>query len=177
MHREGDLYVFTVTQSMNLCILSQFSCGENDKNAHINVMVTLCIIEYTQHSSQCKIEKKIWWTNVSLVFTFYCSSTVIHLVTYLNPTPLSSTLYIVKDISGFYIPAHMLEGQIPYHSGSDPCFFLLLRRKSQGWVMEFHDICPSNWADFCQYRHISLLFHGWTGNSCAIINPLGTSCN
>ncbi len=21
----------------------------------------------------------------------------------------------------------------------------------EGWVMEFHDICPSKWADFCPY--------------------------
>ncbi len=27
--------------------------------------------------------------------------------------------------------------------------------------MEFNDICPCKWADFCQYRNVSLLFHGW----------------
>ncbi len=30
----------------------------------------------------------------------------------------------------------------------------------QGWVMEFHDICPSKLADFCQYRDLSLMFDG-----------------
>ena len=24
-------------------------------------------------------------------------------------------------------------------------------KKNKGWVMEFNDICPSKWVDFCQY--------------------------
>ena len=38
----------------------------------------------------------------------------------------------------------------------------------QGWVMISHDICPSKWADFCQYRDMSLLFHGLTGDPCGV---------
>ncbi len=30
----------------------------------------------------------------------------------------------------------------------------------QGRVMESYDICPSQWADFCQYGDRSLLFMG-----------------
>ncbi len=33
-------------------------------------------------------------------------------------------------------------------------------------VMKYHDICPSKWADFCHYRNLSLLFHGWRRNLC-----------
>ncbi len=31
----------------------------------------------------------------------------------------------------------------------------------QGQVMELHDICPSQWADFCQHWDLSLQFYGW----------------
>ncbi len=41
MYREKNLYVFTVAQSMNFCIPPQLFCEESDKNAHINVIITL----------------------------------------------------------------------------------------------------------------------------------------
>ena len=39
----------------------------------------------------------------------------------------------------------------------------ILRKPStgQGWVMEFNDICPSYWADFCTFTDICLLFYEW----------------
>ncbi len=46
-------------------------------------------------------------------------------------------------------------------------FVLSLVQRSilHGRVMESCDICPSQWADFCQYWDVSFPFYGWRDNS------------
>ena len=74
-------------------------------------------------------------------------------------------MFVKKSPKDFYVFAFKFCPQTHFSKTSSFLFtlsvmvFSILQAKignftfipSQGWVMESHNICPSQWADFCQY--------------------------